>query len=343
MQTAILYTVFIFIFAFSFGCEVVDDDDSSVEENNATITGTVMLISAYTPDYIRPLNGATVSTDPATGSARTDADGRFGIDAPNGEYLLTAEAEGCSTFLTWVGVSDDFHPELTIPLRQFDEGFVVHTVMLTDADIGIVDENYATTTFPEGTKEVFLLVESDPLDNGHVVDLVWLRDGQETMHMEDIGLSLASEYGDVGEFSISSASSDGLPEGYYYVQIQYREFASQRLEDPQVILSIPFCVGTAEYTQTDDYDEAEDLSKEKFDITVVNERNETVSVHLDGEFRFELLAEFLPEKWRKKAIEDIPGGEHTLTVFDEQGDLIASETFILDSDVTITIKPGWGL
>lgn len=327
----VVCAIFVFILAFSSGCDVVDDDDSSVEEDDRTITGTVMLISAYTPDYIRPLNGAIISPLPETEPVKSDVDGRFGVNAPNDKYRLTVEGkEGESGFTTWLEVSDEFHPDITVPLREFDEGIVVYEAMLTDAETDTIDGAYAATIFPSDTRKVYLLMDHSPMDTEDMVDIVWFKDGEEVDRMEDVDLLLLTIFSDVSVFSISS--DEGMPEGYYSVQLQYRRFGSKTFEKPQTIMSLPFYVRAPE---------PEDLSKKKFDITVINERDESISVHLDGEFKFSLLPKFtFGNMERKDTMKDVPGGEHTITVFDDDGNLIASDTFVLDSDVTLTIKPG---
>ena len=124
-----------------------------------------------------------------------------------------------------------------------------------------------------------------------------------------------------------------MPDGYYYVQLRYRQFGSKRFDEPEIILSLPFYVEAPE---------PEDLSKQEYDITVINEWDESIRVHLDGEFQFDLWRK-MPGMVQKDTIEDITGGEHTLTFFNDDGDLVGWETIVLDSDVTITFKFGWVL
>lgn len=85
-----------------------------------------------------------------------------------------------------------------------------------------------------------------------------------------------------------------------------------------------------------DYD-----SSATYTITVVSERYDVVEVRLDNEFKGNLI------KFGSKIEIKASGGEHTIEFWGAVGGLgearedvlIASETFVLNEDIVITIKP----
>lgn len=113
-----------------------------------------------------------------------------------------------------------------------------------------------------------------------------------------------------------------------------------------LLLALPACediLGDSSGASSDYYYEDDGVaydSTKTYTITVVSERYDVVEVRLDNEFRGNLI------KFGSKIEINASGGEHTIEFWGETGFgpwaedvLIASETFALNEDIVITIKP----
>lgn len=106
-----------------------------------------------------------------------------------------------------------------------------------------------------------------------------------------------------------------------------------------VALVIPACEEL--FPSDDDSNSSNgDYSSETYTITVVSERYDTVEVRLDGKFKGNLMG------YGEKLEFTAETGEHTIEFWGQVGwpgnpedVLIDEETFFLDEDIIITIKP----
>lgn len=150
----------IFVFALVFSVWSCKDDATSVTIS-PQIEGTV-----YDDETNEPIQGATITTVPASVSIMTDANGKFLIkDLNAGEYTINAEATGYYNKATIVATKAGIKTTADIKMRSLKAGNTPPNVPVISSSGIVNNDNTVTATLTWSA--------TDPESNSMVYDVYW--------------------------------------------------------------------------------------------------------------------------------------------------------------------------